>query len=102
MSPPGPVPSWAEVLDDFGRCLAAQESLVATGRHDQVVAFQPPDGLGPLPAHLELQARALLTRSEGLEQAVRTELDGSRRRAALLRRLQPTTGTSPAYTEVLA
>ena len=93
------VPAWSRVLDDFGRRLELQEALVAVGHYSDIEPFQPPTGLGPLPAELELQARRLLHRAQTLETAVEQDIDASRRRARMLRRLQNTAPAAPMYTE---
>ena len=93
------VPAWSRVLDDFGRRLELQEALVAVGHYSDIECFQPPAGLGPLPAELELQARRLLHRAQTLENAVEQDIDASRRRARMLRRLQNDAPVAPMYTE---
>ena len=93
------VPAWSRVLDEFGRRLEVQEALVAVGHYADVEAFEPPAGLGPLPAELELQARGLLRRAVALETAVEQDIDASRRRARMLRRLQTSAPPMPMYTE---
>ena len=93
------VPAWSRVLDEFGRRLEVQEALVAVGHYADIEPFEPPTGLGPMPAELELQARRLLNRSQALETAVEQDIDAARRRARMLRRLQSSTPPAPMYTE---
>ncbi len=93
------VPAWSRVLDEFGRRLEVQEALVAVGDYADIEGFEPPTELGPLPAELELQARRLLQRAQALESAVEQDIDASRRRARMLRRLQNTAPAAPMYTE---
>jgi hypothetical protein len=92
-------PAWSRVLDEFGRRLEIQEALVAVGHYADIEEFQPPADLGPLPAELELAARRLLHRAQALETAVEQDIDASRRRARMLRRLQNAAPRAPMFTE---
>lgn len=53
-------PAWSTWLDQLEASISAQRAAIADGRHDDVVAGQPPVDLGPLPADLAARASKLL------------------------------------------
>ena len=56
----GVTPDWSTWLDQLEASITAQRAALADGRHDDVVAGQPPVDLGPLPADLAARASRLL------------------------------------------
>lgn len=68
-------PSWLATLDAFGHHLDAQGALVGDGRYDEVVAFEPPAGLPPMPRVLVSRASELLGRAQALSDQAATMRD---------------------------
>jgi hypothetical protein len=77
---------WDAALDDFAERLAAQRADLTAGRPDRLPDFQPPEGLGPLPAHLQERARQLVAESEALTAALEAALSRVGRELAALER----------------
>jgi hypothetical protein len=57
---------WVETLAEFEKHLDTQYHLFERGDLDAIQEFVVPDGLGPLPDHLEDYANTLNTRSLAL------------------------------------
>jgi hypothetical protein len=90
-------PRWAAALDDFATCLARQEELLAAQRFAEIAAYAPPADLGPLPADLAAQARALLARSEELTRRVEQSAVATARQLVVTRQLSPDSRRRSAY-----
>ena len=90
--------SWDSALDAFEQSLAAQRAAVAAGTYDQVVAFTPPPGLGPLPPALAPRARALLVAADDHTRQVQALAGATQRELALLGRMHPE-AASPSYVD---
>lgn len=93
---------WAAALDEFAECLAEQEQQLAARRPELVTPYRPPADLGPLPAELADQARALLARSDALSGQVQAAIAGVSRQLQLARRMTREKAAVPAYVDQLA
>jgi hypothetical protein len=84
-------PAWEACLDAFAARLDEQCRSLAAGLPEQIEAFAPHLGLGPLPPHLGVRARELAERAARLEH----DLAAARARtAAELRLLTVVTASS--------
>jgi hypothetical protein len=81
--------AWAAALDDFAGRLAAQRAALTDGTVDQLPDFEPPSGLGPLPASLEQRARELLADNEAVTAALAAAAGRAGRELAALSRMTP-------------
>lgn len=79
-------PSWPATLDAFGHHLDVQGALVGDGRYDEVVAFEPPAGLPPIPRVLAARASELLGRAQALSDLAATMRDETAQRLTRSRR----------------
>src|SRR5690349_16763273 len=88
------VAAWSQALDELELDLGAAEALLR-GAHlasvDQVAraaVWRPPSDLGPLPAPLEVRARAILDRQVETSRRTAEAITRSRRQMAATRALQ--------------
>jgi hypothetical protein len=89
--------SWLSTLDAFERHLGLQAQLVDEGRYDEVVAFEPPADLPPLPRVFVAQAMELHDRAAALSERVRELRDRARQRRVVPRRPAHATPGASAY-----
>lgn len=61
---------WADCLESLAAHLAAQQRAVAEGRPQDVRAYEPPAGLGPVPPGLSTRLRALAQENANLTAAI--------------------------------
>lgn len=80
--------TWDQALDRFAAALAEQR-VAAAQDEPELLAYSPPDDLGPLPARLAARARSLLAEAEQLTELLRTRSRGVQREIALLARHRP-------------
>lgn len=76
-SPPPEAPdetAWVAVLASVEEQLTATEASLAEGDEVPDVDWDTPPGVGPLPPHLALQARALLERNELVQAEIRSRM----------------------------
>jgi hypothetical protein len=59
-----PIDDWDAVLDAFAERLAAQWAALTARQPVEVADFEPPEGLGPLPARLKERAAELVAEAE--------------------------------------
>lgn len=89
---------WTAALDAFERTLSEQRALVDAGRPEDVVAFEPPAGLGPLPAALTTRAVSLLQDAQELIGRLQALAAGAHQELALLDRMRPT-AAGPSFVD---
>ena len=88
---------WALTLDRFADHLAHQHALLEQGLPEQIEAFEPGSGLGPLPPMLLPRARELSAQAQALVDVL---TDQRARTAAALERLaEPQERARPAYVD---
>ncbi len=88
---------WAGTLDRFADHLAHQRDLLEQGAPEEIEAFQPDPGLGPLPPVLLPRARALQIEAQALVDVL---AEARARTAAALERLaEPQERARPAYVD---
>ena len=61
---------WQACLDALSDHLAQQREALADGRPEDVHAFEPPAGLGPVPPALEVRLRELAAQNDVLTTAL--------------------------------
>jgi hypothetical protein len=92
-----PGDGWDAALDAFAERLAAQRAALTAGTVE-VPDFQPPEGLGPLPAHLQERTRRLVAESEALTAALEAAVSRvGRELAALERTAKATPPSIPSF-----
>jgi hypothetical protein len=76
------------VLDALEREVAAVERQLDSGAAPPATAWEPPQGIGPLPADLVRRADAILARQFAATQAVGLAIASNRKQAAVLPRME--------------
>jgi hypothetical protein len=87
--------SWAAALDDFEGRLDAQRAALDAGTAGDLSPFEPPIGLGPLPAALADRARDLLAQARDLEQELADNVVALGQDLAVVRKVGASTAESP-------
>jgi len=87
---------WYSVLDDLDNHITWQESALAEGHADQIVAFSLPAGLGPLPPNLEPRMHQLRLRCDELVREVTARRDAAAARLSTFPRLPRAASRPPA------
>lgn len=88
---------WAACLDSFADHLEHQRAVLAAGTPERITAFQPQDGLGPLPLSLAVRARQLQAQNDALTEELQVQL--ARTASALAELQQPTERPRPSYVD---
>ena len=103
---PTSVPSWDDAwvaaLDELELAVGDAERMLS-GAHALAVpapAWQPPVGLGPLPAPLEARARAILERQLAVAERLSVAAIRSRRQLRVHDQLVPSAPHLPVYVDV--
>jgi hypothetical protein len=87
--------SWAAALDDFEARLDAQRAALDAGTAGELVPFEPPIGLGPIPAALGARARDLLAQARDLEQELGDNVVALAQDLAVVRKVGASTVEAP-------
>ena len=83
--------SWAVALDEFEARLDAQRAALDLADAGDLGAFQPPIGLGPLPAELLARANDLLSQATDLERELADNVTALGQDLAVVRRVGSST-----------
>lgn len=97
--------AWADALAALELDVAEAEAMLAVDHvFDAHVRdpWTPPQGLGPLPAHLSERARALLARQLQVSRMLTQAARDSRKHDRAVQRLQASTPTPPVYLDTPA
>jgi hypothetical protein len=78
--------AWEVVINSLQATLDAQRRAFAEARYADIVAYELPDNLGPVPPRLEARALDLLSECTALEIAVADRMESVTRRRNLLDR----------------
>ena len=81
---PSAIDSWSIVLDELQARLDGQRAAFAEGRYGDIVSYELPEHLGPVPAQLEARALDLLSECTALEIAVADRMESVARRRRVL------------------
>jgi hypothetical protein len=84
--------TWPDVLDAFEARIVEQRSLLDAGEAGTVAPFEPPAGLGPLPAALLPRARTLLEESVDLVAELQGNVAHLKQDLAVVRTVGASTG----------
>ena len=78
LKPPRPAEAaaWGELLDDLEGRLAVLHSMLGEAEIAPPAAWEPPAGLGPIPAHLRPRVEELVARLGVAQEDARERLDG--------------------------
>lgn len=87
--------AWASTLDSFEARLEAQRNALDAGDAGTVTPFEPPVGLGPLPADLAARAADLLAQAEDLVRELSDNVLALGQDLAVVRTLGASTGRPP-------
>lgn len=87
---------WAAVLDDYEARLVAQRAALDVGEAGAITPFEPPSGLGPLPAALLPRAQLLVRESADLVQELTDNVVALGQDLAMVRALEASTATPAA------
>jgi len=96
---------WVAALDELELDVFATAALLNDdhrARELPAPRWQPPTGLGPLPADLRPRADAILGRQIAVAEVLTRTLASNRRQAALAARMQNHAGHVPAYIDTAA
>ena len=89
--------SWLATLDAFDQHLDLQSRLVDEGQYAEVVAFQPPTDLPPLPRVFITRAAELLERAQALADRVADLREETQQRRVAPRRRSFAMPAASAY-----
>lgn len=94
--------AWTAALDEMALDVAATESMLAA-QHRGVdlppaAPWQPPVGLGPLPADLRPRAESILARQLAVAEEIAHQLATNRQQTAMVARMETgAAGSGPVY-----
>lgn len=84
--------AWTRALDAFEQRIADQREALDRGEAGEIPPFEPPQGLGPLPASLSDRAGRLLAEARDVEEELRGALAFLGQDIAVVRKVNAATG----------